>query len=307
MEAKANYTQVGLAVVLLTAGLITLSLWLSVGFHQKKYNTYAVYMREAVSGLNEDSAVKFNGVQVGSVKKIELNDHDPRQVQILLAIEEGTPITNSTTATLISQGITGTTYVGLSASSAALTPIKQFPDEPYPVIPSRPSLFNQLDKALKDVSENINSVSVEIKQIFDKDNVQALKITLNNLRTLTTALAQDKQAIHQVVQNWTIFSKNLAKASETFPDTARALHREMKQLSLMVKSITQASLQTGNTMNAGKTALDKITQQTLPPAIAFMNRLNVIAADLEQVSNQLRQNPSVMIRGTTPSRLGPGE
>ena len=60
-------------------------------------------------------------------------------------------------------------------------------------------------------------------------------------------------------------------------------------------------------MTSGKIALDKFSQQTIPPAISLLNRLNAIAANLEKVSNQLRQNPSVIIRGTTPPKPGPGE
>ncbi len=44
--------------------------------------------------------------------KLNLSQEDPRRVEMLLNIEEGTPITVSTAATLISQGITGNTYVG---------------------------------------------------------------------------------------------------------------------------------------------------------------------------------------------------
>ncbi len=51
MEAKTNYTIVGLVVMILVGALIAARLWLSVGFEQKKYNTYVVHMREAVSGL----------------------------------------------------------------------------------------------------------------------------------------------------------------------------------------------------------------------------------------------------------------
>lgn len=135
MEAKTNYTIVGVVVLILLVGLITTMLWLSIGFNQKKYTTYTVYMHEAASGLTQDAPVKYNGVQVGYVKEIRLNQNDPRQVEILLDIEEGTPVTTSTFATLNSQGITGVSYIGLSASTSNLTPITKMPGEPYPVIP----------------------------------------------------------------------------------------------------------------------------------------------------------------------------
>lgn len=300
MESKANYTIVGLTVVILTAALISAALWLSVGFDQKEYNYYIVYMNETVSGLSEESPVKFNGVQVGYVQRISLDNKDPQRVRILLAIDENTPITTTTSATLISQGITGTTYVGLAASSSSLQPLQKHSDEDYPVIPARPSLFNQLDKVLKEVSENVNAVSVQVKKIFDKENVAYIKKTLANLQKFTDIIANNKNNINQSIVNTDILLRNLAQTSKELPQLT-------KELQIGVDKFGQAGEKVSATMDSGKIALDKFSQQTIPPAISLLNRLNDIAANLEKVSNQLRQNPSVVIRGTTAPKRGPGE
>ena len=300
MESKANYTLVGLVVVILTAALISAALWLSVGFDQKEYQYYLVYMNETVSGLNEESSVKYNGVQVGYVRAIELDNKNPQRVRILLAIDKNTPITTSTTATLISQGITGNTYVGLAASSSSLQPLKKHSDEDYPVIPSSPSLFNQLDKVLKEVSENVNAVSVQVKKIFDQQNIHYVKQTLANLKTFTHVIAVNKKNINESIVNTDILLRNLAKISYELPQLT-------KELQIGVNKVSQAGEKVSETMNSGKIALDKFSQQTIPPAISLLNRLNDIAANLEKVSNQLRQNPSVVIRGTTAPKPGPGE
>ena len=300
MEAKTNYTIVGLVVVILTAALISAALWLSVGFDQKEYRYYLVYMNETVSGLNEESPVKYNGVQVGYVQAIELDNNNPQRVRLLLAIDENTPITTSTTATLISQGITGNTYVGLAASSSSLQPLQKHSDEDYPVIPSRPSLFNQLDKVLKEVSENVNDVSVEVRKVFDKENVAYIKKTLANIQKFTDVIAANKKNIDQSLVNTNILLRNLAKTSKELP-------RLTKELQIGVSKISEAGDKVSSTMDSGKVALDKFSQQTIPPAISLLNRLNDIAANLEKVSSQLRQNPSVIIRGTTTPKSGPGE
>lgn len=304
LEAKTNYTIVGLVVIILTCALLASALWLSVGFDQKKYKIYAVYIHEAVSGLNEESVVKYNGVQVGSVYKIALSHVDPREVKILLKIEEGTPITTSTTATLISQGITGNTYVGLSASSSDLTPLQKRPEEPYPIIPTRPSLFNQIDTVLKEVSENINSVSVRLKDILNNENATNLKKSLANIQSFTQMMSAHNDSIRRSLKNSDILLDNLAKVSEDLPQVVRELKSSINKLTL---EISRASGSISSTMKSGKTTLDKISQETLPPAITLLHRLNNIATNLEKVSAEMRQNPSVLIRGTTPPKPGPGE
>ena len=286
MESKTNYTIVGLIVLILGAGLLSAGLWLSVGFDRKKYDMYTVYMREAASGLSDDSVVKYNGVKVGLVNKIELNQFDPQQVKIQLKIEDGTPITTSTHATLINQGITGTTYLGLSASSPSLFPLQKTPGEPYPVIPYKQSFFSQLEK-------NINDVSIGIKRIFDKENSRALKQTLINLQKVSDVIANNNHNLNQTLQDLPILINNLKTSVNKF--------------NAMATDMSDAGKHVSVTMQAGKNSIDKLSQQAIPPVVLLLQRLDIIAANLEKVSTQMRQNPSVVIRGNTPPKAGPGE
>ncbi|MDP3705161.1 MAG: MlaD family protein [Legionellaceae bacterium] len=286
MESKTNYTIVGLTVLILLAGLITAGLWLSVGFDQNKYSIYAVYMEEAVSGLNEDSLVKFNGVKVGSISTIELNQADPQQVKILLKIQEGTPISISTQATLISQGITGTTYLGLTATSPTTAPLIRKPGEQYPVIPYKSSFFNQLEKTIEEVS-------VGMKQILSKDNAENLSLALKNLQTITDVFAKNSKVLNQTLRQ--------------FPELLTEVKDSVGRFSEMSHDVAAAGKQLNVTMKAGRGAIDKISQQAIPPAVILLRRLDLIAANLEQVSVELRQNPSIIIRGSAPPKPGPGE
>ncbi len=293
MESKTNYTIVGFIVLLLAASFLIGAIWLSSGFNKKQYKQYTVYLHEAASGLNEDSVVKYNGVQVGFVKKIKLNKTDPRQVEITLSIEKEVPITTSTFATLISQGITGVTHVGLSAGSSDLTPIQKMPDEPYPVIPAKPSLFNQLDAILRDVSVNVNKVSKQAQLVFNEENAQYLKHTLANLERFSDVIAKNSDHIHNSLGSADVFFTNMSRASSGLPQ--------------MMKKISQTGDSVSEAMLTGKNAANKFSQQTLPPAIILLNRLNEVAANLDKISNEMRQNPSILIRGIQPPKPGPGE
>ncbi len=286
MESKTNYTLVGLTVLILTAGLLTASIWLSIGFDRKKYNTYLVYACEAVSGLSEESLVKYNGVKVGNVQKIEINPYDPQQVRIELSLVEGTPITISTQATLINQGITGNTYLGLSATSPSPIPLQKTPGEPYPVIPYKRSFFGQLEK-------NINDVSTSIKRVFDKENTNAVKKILTNLETVSNVFAENKD--------------DLNKGLKDIPELIDSLKNTVIKFRTMSDHMSAAGKQVSVTMKAGKNTIDKISQEALPPMVILLQRLDLIAANLEKVSAEIRRNPSVVIRGAAPPKPGPGE
>ncbi len=307
MEAKTNYTIVGALVLILIGGLLSTGLWLSVGFNQKEYSFYTVYLSESVAGLSEQSPVKYNGVQVGFVKKIELNTNDPRQVELTLSIERNIPITTSTTATLISQGITGVTYVGLAANSSDLTPIQRMDGEPYPVIPAKPSLFNQLDMVLKEVSENVNKVSIQTQKIFNEKNARYVRNTLANIEQISTVIAHDSANINASIRNLDVLLLNLSKASKDFPETIKELRIGVKKFDTLATDMSIASKNFSQTMISGRNTIDQISQQAVPSATSLLTRLNTISANLEKVSNEMRQNPSVVIRGSKPPQAGPGE
>lgn len=286
MESKTNYTIVGLTVLILTAGLIAVGLWLSIGFEKKDYNLYTVYMREPVTGLSEESPVKYNGVKVGLVNAIELSHTDPQKVKITIKIEKDTPVTASTHATLITQGITGTTYLGLSPESSTFLPLQKTPGEPYPVIPSKPSFFNQLEK-------NINEISQGFKRVLSNENAKNLKKSLANLQRISDVFAQNDNNINRTLND--------------LPKVVSELKASIHQFGIMAGDISTAGKNTTATMKAGKTSIDKLSQQTIPPIVLLLRRLDLIAANLEKVSAQMRQNPAVIIRGNTPQKPGPGE
>ncbi len=286
MEAKTNYFIVGLSVLLLAAGLLISAIWLSTGFNKKLYHTYVVYMQEAVSGLTIESPVKFNGVKVGFISQIELNVSNPQQVKLLIQVQDGTPVTNSTKATLVSQGITGTTYLGLSSNSPSATPLPILPGEKYPVIPYQPSFFYQLEK-------NVTEITKEIKEVFDEENNAHIKKSLDNIEKISSIIERN--------------NANLNKTLEDLPQLVIELKKSAVEFTKMSHDISAAGIQLSQTMRAGRNSIDKISQQAIPPAVILLRRLNLMAANLEKVSAEMRQNPAVILRGSAAPKLGPGE
>lgn len=286
MESKTNYTAVGLTVLILAAGLITAALWLSVGFDRKTYHYYTVYLHESVGGLSAQSPVEYNGVRVGQVTSIELSRFDPKKVKATIKVEQGTPITSSTYATLVTQGITGATYLGLAAESSSFVPLQKIPGEPYPVIPSKPSFLHRLEKDISDISSRF-------ERLLSRENTRNLSQMLMHLEKISAAFAKNENNIDQMLEG-------LPKAVNEFKVSA-------KQFRLMSEEMADAGKSVAGTMDSGKITLDKLKQQTIPEIMFLLQRLDSIAANLEKVSKQMRENPAVLIRGKMPPKPGPGE
>lgn len=307
MEERANYTLIGLFVVLMGAALAGAALWLSVGIDVTVYHTYAVSMDEAVSGLSEQAPVKYNGVQVGYVKRITLNKKNPQKVILLLSIKKNTPITTSTSASLESQGITGITYIGLRAKSANGEMITKKPGEKYPEIPYAPSFLVRLNEALRDVLEDFRLISKAVTELLSEKNVNSVTQSLADFSAFTGMLKDKSIAIGHTIDNADKILKNVESASTQFPALISEIRQSTNEIKLMGKDVAKAGRAMSKTMDSGRRAVDNISQQAVPSAVSLLQKLNNVAGNLEQISAEMRKNPSMLLRGKAPGRPGPGE
>lgn len=272
MENNAHYKLVGIFVITLIAAIVLGIIWLSSGFSFEHYKSYMVYMQESISGLSIDGPVEYNGVNVGTVKSIELNQKNPQLVELLLSIKSTTPITKGTIATLNTRGFTGVAFVALKDKSTDLRPLLAEPGEPYPIIPTAPSFFLRLDTALTQLTRNFKSIADSFNKLLDKDNQLAIKTILKSLEVFTEELAANKE-------NFTIILNNASKASD--------------QLTTLLQSST--------------ITMRLIQDQTIPGTSQVLNNLNDLTRNLSEFSTLLKQNPSVVVRGADQQTLGPGE
>ena len=307
MDTKVNYVIVGIFVVVLTAGIIISSAWISGGHSTKTYRKYITYIDETVAGLTEKSPVKFNGVDVGYVESISLNPQNPQQVKLLLEIEESTPIDSSTVAYLQTQGVTGYMFVGLKATKPTAAPIEKKPEQPYPVIPSTPSLFFQLDNAVGAISENISSVSSSIKAVFDEENRAALRNILQNFEKITATIQHNEEEIEGILKSANETFKNSAEASKKFPEISNNLNQTLTDARAMVANLSTASEDAKEALADGKQAIAQLSDESLPSAYEIMERLKTVVANLQMLTDELTDNPSILVRGKIAPPSGPGE
>jgi phospholipid/cholesterol/gamma-HCH transport system substrate-binding protein len=229
METNVNYTIVGVFVVSLLAVIILGIIWLSAGFSVEKYTMYRVYMTESVSGLSIDAPVEYNGVNIGAVKSIKLNSHNPHLVDILLQIKSNTPITQATRATLNIRGLTGITYMALQDKGSDMRPLRIRDGQEYPVIETSPSLFLRLDTALSNLNTNLTQVATSMRSLLDDENLRSIKFTLSSMREISRTLAANSAQFTMMMHNTAKASQTLVPAMDTFmtqtlPSVNYAIH-----------------------------------------------------------------------------------
>ena len=280
METKVSYSIVGAFVLGLGAVLIAGVLWLaSGGAWQKDYDHFLAVENESVAGLNLNAPVKYNGVDVGKVQRIDLDHANPQRVILTFAIERGTPVKEDTIAILKTQGLTGITYVELSGGSVDSAPLRVVAPNEYPVIQTRPSLSARLENVLTSVLGKLDSTSNNINAVLSDENKAAFKDILHNS----------------------------AQASAKLGPLIDRVGRSADAVGKMGNDLSSAGASAAKAADGLGAGVKRLGTDTLPELERLLGELGTLSNSLRRLSEQTTRDPSGLIFGRTPAPNGPGE
>ncbi len=267
-----NKARLAFAVVLLLAAAGGAGWYL---LSSSRYTTYQIVTRDPVSGLIADAPVEYHGVDVGKVKSVELVDS--RSVRILLNIEHSAPVTAATVATITARGLaakgfTGYVYVSLEDASTDSGRLVARPGERYPAIPATPPKTDTLDVAFSKMNDNVEFISERVRTALDDKTVASFKRSAKNLERVTKTLADNNDKLNAIIVNGGKASYQLQPVLESSRDT-----------------------------------LKELKTQILPEAHKTLTSLDNLSTSLTGFAAKVNKDPSVIVRGTVPTPLGPGE
>lgn len=303
-----NYAFVGAFVLVLGAVLIGIVLWLAAGGAlQKKYDLYLAIVDESVSGLNQNAPVKYNGVDVGKVRQINLDPANPERVILLFAIERGTPIKVDTVAVLKIQGLTGIAYVELSGGARDAPPLGIVAGNQYPVIRTKPSLSARLENVLTNVLAKLDSTSNNINTILSDENQAAFKGALADIATVAHTIAARKNTIDAGMADAARTFENTSRATAEFGPVIERIGRSADAIEKMGIEAARASTSAGNTVDAVGADIKRLTAETLPEVERLLGEMSVLATSLRRLSEKIEGSPGGLLLGRRAVPPGPGE
>jgi len=176
MESDKRYFLEGLFILVLVIAMGLAFVWLSRSGHSDDV-VYRIHFAESVSGLSVGDPVKFHGVDVGTVKSMELDAGDPRLVQVDVRLSKDAPVKTDTKASLKLKGITGVVLVELNGGSAgAKSLVEATPEGQIPEIPYEKGKLTALLDALPKVIDTIGSLGGQAKKVMADMGVAASDI-----------------------------------------------------------------------------------------------------------------------------------
>jgi len=193
MEADKHYFLEGLFIIGLAIAVAVAFVWISRSGRGDD-TPYRIHFVESVSGLNIGDAVKFHGVDVGTVKAMALDPADPRRVQVDVHLRRDAPVKTDTKASLKLKGFTGAVFVELNGGSAEAQRLAEAttPGQ-IPEIASEKSQLTTLLEAIPKMVESFTTLGGQANKVMKEMGsvTNTLKSAAGDIKETTTKVKED--------------------------------------------------------------------------------------------------------------------
>ena len=320
MSTRANYFALGLFVIIGAVLLTGAVLILGIGTLFEERELFETYVDHSVQGLEEGSSVKFRGVKIGTVEKIDftrnvyeryVNPSDKKPyVRIIVAMMPGVfsswsgtveesideEVERGLRARLANVGLTGSAYLEVDYLDPGTSPPLEINWEPKNYyIPSAQGSFTRIINALEQavvkieridfesISENLNSLVLIAKQTVEEAEIGEL---VGNVNRLATELQDTNRQIQGALTDLEVkeVSRDARNALNSVTELIRSKDVQgiVSRLELTLRRVDQLIL---------------ANQGGFQDTIA---NLKAISDNLRDLTEDAKRNPSRVLFGDPP-------
>jgi phospholipid/cholesterol/gamma-HCH transport system substrate-binding protein len=184
METRANFVLIGAFTLAVIAAAFGFVMWFQSLHTTKARTPLRIIFEGPAAGLRNGGSVNFNGIRVGEVVSVKLDN--PRRVVALTMVAKDAPIRKDTLVGLEFQGLTGVAAISLKGGEEG-APGVPLGEDGVPVLTADPNALQDVTEAIRGTLQNINRVVA--------DNQEAVKNSLHNLEAFTATLARNSEKI----------------------------------------------------------------------------------------------------------------
>jgi len=301
METKANHLVIGGFVLLMVGAAFAFVYWIENFMNGGSAKQYHVIFNGSVQGLAEAGGVLFNGLRVGSVKKLAIMPEDTRKVRVLIAVGGDVPIRENSQARISQQGLAGWVALEITPGSPDSPLLAAKPDEELPVIMadvggSAGSMMSAVPEALG----NANALFQRLNQLV-ANNEDLVHRTAKNVESFTSMLDGNKDDISAVIKDARGLSgrfQKIADKLETAVDQATQGDASLvAQAQQAVTSFRKLADKLDKSVGDQADGLTNQARRSLREFENFMRDGRRMAESLDRVLQKVENNPSSLIFG----------
>jgi phospholipid/cholesterol/gamma-HCH transport system substrate-binding protein len=305
MENKAHALAAGLFTLFLGVAVLVTAMWFTGETYEKVY--YVLESKSSVSGLYEQAAVRFRGVDVGKVTQIRIDRQDARLILIEIGVQPGTPVTRSTYGEIRPQGVTGLSYVMLDdtgESAERLPPSTQY-NSPHIVV--KPTLLDNLLAASEQALGNVREVAQRVSALLSDENRERFSRTLVTLQSATERFALLAQAAEPGVKSLGALAADARKTLQSADGVMTELSSAARELTARMQAIDRVAASADKAGASIGALADSVTSESLPRINMLVDELTRTSRNLDRFVADVKEQPQSLVFGRKPGRPGPGE
>jgi phospholipid/cholesterol/gamma-HCH transport system substrate-binding protein len=229
METRANYVLVGIFTIVAILAAFAFVYWTAAIGERGETATLRVRIPGSASGLGRGSAVLFNGVKVGDVRRVYIDVDNPTIAIADTEIDRLTPITKSTQADIGLAGLTGQANIELKGADPREANLLDEAEANGTVaeIKANPSAVTNLLQTAQDIFERANHVLTQLEG-FTSDVRGPLTDTVANAQKFSQALGRNADGIDRFLDSVSTLSTELSGVSGKLDGTLRAAEDILK-------------------------------------------------------------------------------
>jgi phospholipid/cholesterol/gamma-HCH transport system substrate-binding protein len=202
---------------------------------------YRIYANlENAAGLEKNSKVKANGIDVGYIDALKI---DGNHIKATLFINQDVKIPVDSLLTPMQESMLGGKYAGITLGSAKEYLKKGEHIESAKALAS----INKASDSMSEAADEFKAFIVEFRQVFDINSRDNLRKTFANLEAITAELKEFSKLdrLNKTADNFNDMAVNLSHTGEKFSKTADIINGKLPQimanLDNLVKDLKEAS------------------------------------------------------------------
>jgi phospholipid/cholesterol/gamma-HCH transport system substrate-binding protein len=299
MEKDAKYVAVGTFILLVIAMGVTFLLWYTDASDGRNYTRYEIEFAGSVNGLDRGSPVRYLGVDVGRVLRLGIDLQKATRVKVLVEIDETTPISSATRASLGLQGVTGLLYINLYQAADVEKTAALRQGEKYPVIESVVSDFDTFLASLPELMGRATSLLERVGRVLSDQNLEALSGTLASIRETTAGLPATARNVNVLVDQLRATVTEIHSSAEQLnglaTDSRPEVHAALQKMNEVAENLAQASMRVDRFTQNSEQQLGHFTENGLFELERLVRETRSAAREFRDLSRSLQENPSQII------------
>jgi len=307
MENRSHALMTGIFTIALLVATVLIGLW----FNRDKTELvpYEIVTTQSIPGLNPQATVRYRGLEIGRVDTIVFDPRVTGQILIRLSVDEASPITSTTYASLGYQGVTGIAFIQLNDERTGSPRLKTGSDA-IARIPLRPGLLDQLEDRGLAILVKAEQITTSLDELLSPENRATMLGAFESVDRAAEAYAAIPQRLDPVLNQLPSLITKVDRSMDsidTLATSATSMTRNYDNLATRLQAPDGPIERLNSTIGALGAATSELELETLPHVVQMTDEARASLRAVRRTANSFSDRPQSILFGTPGDAPGPGE